>query len=161
MPYKQRFTSAVFSSHKFHTNLFPECFVQPFEFGGATWLIRPGIITRGPESYLQRLKDFWDGFVQSEWLFGFIESLESQLKNQPPHSSQQFRNVTCRDWPNPRRWLMWPNSRRWLTENGQIPEDDLPRLAKSRITASRNLWNQQPKASSGEERFRLVISRNW
>ncbi len=27
-----------------------------------------------------------------------------------------------------------PNPTRWLNENGQIPEDDLPRLSKSRLT---------------------------
>jgi hypothetical protein len=30
------------------------------------------------------------------------------------------------------------NSERWLAENGLIPEDDLPRIAKSRFTTSQN-----------------------
>ncbi len=35
-----------------------------------------------------------------------------------------------------------PNLRRWLTENGQIPEDILPRMAKSRkMTYYRDLLN--------------------
>jgi len=38
--------------------------------------------------------------------------------------------MTYRDWPNPGKWL---------TENGQIPKDDLPRLAKSWLTTRQNL----------------------
>jgi hypothetical protein len=34
-----------------------------------------------------------------------------------------------------------PNPRRGLTENGQIPEDDLPRMAKSRKTTYREWPN--------------------
>jgi hypothetical protein len=37
---------------------------------------------------------------------------------------------------------------RWLTENGQIPEDDLPRMAKSGLRqagiSEEDLKNQQP-----------------
>ncbi len=107
--------------------------------------------------------------------------------------------MTYREWPNPGRWL---------TENGQIPEgdlprlaksrkvtyrewpkpgddlprlaksrkmtyrdwpkpgDDLPRFAKSRHRTSRNLERGfdetgSLKPSSGDERSRLVVSRNW
>ncbi len=54
--------------------------------------------------------------------------------------------MTYREWPN--------------------PEDDLPRLAKSRLTTSRNLksWFDEIsslKPSSRDEQFRPVISRNW
>ncbi len=45
----------------------------------------------------------------------------------------QFRKMTCRDWPNPWRWHtengLIPEDD--LPRNGQIPEDDLPRMAKS------------------------------
>jgi hypothetical protein len=47
--------------------------------------------------------------------------------------------TTCRDWPYPRRLLK---------ENGQIPEDDLLRLAKSQQAgiSKEDLMNQQSKA---------------
>ncbi len=77
--------------------------------------------------------------------------------------TQQLRQMTCWDWPNPRRWLTqncqiprkmtyreWPNPGRWLTENGQIPRKmtyrewpnpgrwlTILRLAKSRLRTSR------------------------
>ncbi len=48
----------------------------------------------------------------------FFSPRQVNLKSATPFfPTQQFRKMTCRDWPN---------SRRWLTENGQIPEDDLP-----------------------------------
>ncbi len=42
----------------------------------------------------------------------------------------------------------WPNPRRWLHENGQIPEDDLPRLAKFWLAASQNLKRGYDETSS-------------
>ncbi len=96
--------------------------VRSFEFGGVTRLIRSGIINWRPGNFLFILMikshersikpftvDFWDGFVQSKWLTSIFQSTESQFKNQA----------------NLRRWLT-------STKNGQIPEDDLPRMAKSR-----------------------------
>ncbi len=52
-----------------------------------------------------------------------------------------------------------------LPRMGQISEDDLPRLTKSRLTTSRNLKRgidetNSLKPSSGDERIRLVVSRN-
>jgi hypothetical protein len=64
------------------------------------------------------------------------------------------RKMTYWDWPNPGRWL---------PEEGQIPEDNLPRMAKSRKMTNRDChktsllydklepqkriwWTQQPKA---------------
>ncbi len=38
--------------------------------------------------------------------------------------------MTFREWPNPRRWF---------TKNCKIPGNDLPRLAESQLTTSRNL----------------------
>jgi hypothetical protein len=48
-----------------------------------------------------------------------------------------------------------PNIGRKLTENGQIPEDDLPKLVKSRLATSRNVKR------GFDERFLLVVSHNF
>ncbi len=66
-------------------------------------------------------------------------------------------------WPT--QFWQWPNSGRRLTVNDQILEDDLPRLAKSRLTTSWNLKRGfdetiSLKPSSRDERFKLVIGRN-
>jgi hypothetical protein len=57
----------------------------------------------------------------------------------------------------------WTNPGRWLIEYGQISKDDLPRLAKSQLTTSRNLntgfdETSSLKPSSGVEQFRLVVA---
>ncbi len=67
---------------------------------------------------LQRLKDYWYGLVQSKFP-------ASHFKNQPPHSSQ----------PN--------DSGRWLAEIGLRPDDDLPRMAKSRKMTYREWPNPE------------------
>ncbi len=123
---------------------------------GVTRLIQSGIIkgcpasfyfyfnnslTRGALKHWQQFKDFWDGFVQSKSLTGAFQSPESQFKNRP-------------------------NPKRWLTKNGQIPEDDLQRLAKSRLMTSWNLESgfddtSRLKPYSGDEwLFQLGVSRN-
>ena len=43
-----------------------------------------------------RLKDFWDGFVQSKGLTDIFQSQESQFKN-----SYQFRLTTSRNYSSP------------------------------------------------------------
>ncbi len=90
---------------------------------------------------------------------------------------QESRKMTYREW--------W-NRGRWLTENSEITEDDLPGPSQFRIMTSRNrpgpgksssvvwwprkviLLNMKSgfdetswlKSSSGDKRFRLVVSRN-
>ncbi len=86
---------------------------------------------RGAQNHLLRPTEYWDGLVQSNWVSGVFHSPASQFKKQPPHSSQT--NNSGRLPYSPRL----PNPRRWLTENGQILEDGLPRVAKSQLTTSR------------------------
>jgi hypothetical protein len=47
-----------------------------------------------------------------------------------------------------------PNPRRWLTENGQILEDDLPRMARSRTVTYRDWPNPDLRqAGMGQARY--------
>ncbi len=141
-------------------------------------LIRSGILNGSSDKLF--CKNFYDTISREEHktiyssprIAGMALSNQSELPafSSPPASqsattffpAQQFRKMTCRDWPYP-----W----RWLTQNGQIPEDDLPSMAKFRLLTSRNWpgpitsvtviccyqqsqfansqkriwWNQQPK----------------
>jgi hypothetical protein len=69
--------------------------------------------------------------VQSKWITGIFQSPESEFKK-----SAILPNSTIPEDNSPK--------------NGQIAEDDSPRLAKSWLMASQNIkrisWNQQPKA---------------
>ncbi len=73
---------------------------------------------------MQRLTDFWDCFVYEKLLMGVFQSLVSQFK-------------IC----------LIPEEDLW--ENGQIPEDDLPRMALSPDwPTSRNLKREFDETSS-------------
>jgi hypothetical protein len=84
---------------------------------------------------------------------GVFQSPESQFKNRP----------------NPRRWLAetyrgWSISGRWVTKNGQIPEDDLPRMAKSQKMTYREWpnpgrWNTKNGQIPEDDLLRLAKSR--
>jgi hypothetical protein len=110
----------------------------------ASWNYKPSL--KILIKHARKFSRHWDDFLQSKWITDVFQYLASQLK--------------------------WPNPGRWLTENSQILEDDLPRLAKSQLPTSRNRpgpcninycdlvspasqfakyqnsvwWNRQPKA---------------
>ncbi len=51
-------------------------------------------------NHLDRLDDFWDGFVQSKWLIGVFQSTESKFK--------KFLSIVAYEKPEsliPGRWL--------------------------------------------------------
>jgi hypothetical protein len=112
--------------------------VRPLEFGCVTWLIWSGIINWRPGKFsffnfnYTISREEHKTIYRSLRITGMAFSNQSELRafcipgqvnlkiSYHILPNPQFRKMTCRDWPNPRRWL---------TESGQIPEENLPRMA--------------------------------
>ncbi len=142
--------------------------VRPFEFGGVTRLIWSNITNW--QVFLYYFNDTISREKQKIidrglGISGLALSNQSKL---PAFFSPRQVNLKISH-----RLLRMAKSRKMIylpkmaksrkMKNGQIPEDDLPRLAKSRLMRSRNLkrGSDETKALFRDVRFRLVVSRNW